>query len=124
MVAPDPSASQDLAAVPVQAQGDAAAYSLLDARTSWVVRDRGGRDVVRSEALRVLIAHSPLFFPLSVLLAPVLMRRIGTQSLKQPVGLAVDNCERIFVADQFDNTVYVFEPDSGLTTFSFSFSSP
>ncbi len=79
------------------AQGDAAAFSLLDARTSWVVRDRDGRDVVKSEALRVLIAHSPLFFLLSVLLAPALMRRIGDR-LYDRIGSGRDRISRATAA--------------------------
>jgi len=34
---------------------------------------------------------------------------IGDSQLKQPAALAIDRCGRVFVADQFDNAIYVFQ---------------
>lgn len=42
---------------------------------------------------------------------------IGSQQLKQPVAMAVDYCQRIFVADQFDNSIHVFFDEDHLIVF-------
>lgn len=42
---------------------------------------------------------------------------VGASILKQPVAIALDYCRRIFVADQFDNSIQVFNDDEHLTTF-------
>ena len=59
------------------AQDDPSAGPLLEAKESWVVRSPDGRDVIRSEALRVLLAASPVFFPLAALLVPRPLRRLA-----------------------------------------------
>jgi len=38
----------------------------------------------------------------------ILLYNFGSLQLKQPVALAIDQCHRIFVADQFDNAIHVF----------------
>lgn len=42
---------------------------------------------------------------------------IDSQHLKQPVAIAVDSCQRLFVADQFDNSIHVFNDKESLTVF-------
>lgn len=44
-----------------------------------------------------------------------LLYSFGSSQLKQPVALAIDYCGRIFVADQFDNTIHVFVDEEPLT---------
>jgi DNA-binding beta-propeller fold protein YncE len=46
-----------------------------------------------------------------------LLYTFGSSQLKQPVALAIDYCGRIFVADQFDNTIHVFVDEIPLTIF-------
>ena len=42
---------------------------------------------------------------------------MGNLQLKQPVAMAVDYCQRIFVADQFDNSIHVFYDEDPLIIF-------
>ena len=46
-----------------------------------------------------------------------LLYRISSPDMKQPMALAVDECQRIFVADRFDNSIYVFHYDNLLTVY-------
>ena len=59
------------------AQQDPKAGPLLVAEDSWVVRDGEGRDRTRSQALRALLAASPVFFPLAALFRPPLLSRVA-----------------------------------------------
>jgi len=46
-----------------------------------------------------------------------LLYSAGSPSLKQPVALAVDNCQRLYVADQFNNAIHVFYDEDPLTVY-------
>lgn len=37
--------------------------------------------------------------------------KVGREDLKQPVSIAVDECQRLYVADQFDNSIHIYHFD-------------
>ena len=57
------------------AQDDPEAGPLLESEDSWVVRGGDGQQVIRSEALRALLAASPIFFPFAAAFVPGQLRR-------------------------------------------------
>lgn len=49
-------------------------------------------------------------------LAGVMIYAVGQGQLKQPVAIALDPCQRLYVADQFDNAIHIFLQDQPVAT--------